>query len=300
MAHRSPVSRRSARKLSRQRHPAAVAAAAATNPAGRPVLAANGPVAAGQPVVARREGRPVLVAASTVFGLLGAALLVTGSLQVFNADRIDGLPVAQSGQYQIASHQGALSQQLVSGHTAAQPNPAAAAGAGTPTTTPANTEANRQAAATTQTASQLPNTVRLPHGGTAYLMHGEVSPDGSLTMPPGVNQAIWWGSQLNAQTGATVFAGHVNWAGVTGPFAELWQDKVGDIVTVRDTAGTLWLFRVTQVLTLSKSQVPQEAPSLFSPSGPHRVVLATCGGEWVGGVLGYADNRVLIATPVTS
>jgi hypothetical protein len=113
-----------------------------------------------------------------------------------------------------------------------------------------------------------------------------------------VDQAVWWGTGLTAQAGATVFAGHVNWAGVTGPFADLWNDRTGDVIAVRDNTGKQWRFRVTQVLTLNKSQLPQQAPALFSASGPRRIVVATCGGEWVGGTLGYADNRVMVATPI--
>jgi hypothetical protein len=131
-------------------------------------------------------------------------------------------------------------------------------------------------------------------------VHVQVANDGSLPIPSGVNQAVWWGTGLTASAGATVFAGHVNWAGATGPFAELWQDTTGAVITVRDNSGTQWRYRVTQVLTLDKSQVPQQAPALFSASGQPRIVLATCGGEWVGGTLGYADNRVLVATPIGS
>ncbi|HEX3789546.1 MAG TPA: class F sortase [Pseudonocardiaceae bacterium] len=250
-----------------------------------------------------RRGRPALVATSAVVGLLGAALLVTGSTQVLRHDLVTGLPETSGDSYQIATHQAGSASQLLAGHSL-QSGPVGSAIIGATPSRTAPTSGPTSAPPTSTTpakppAGQLPNTIRLPHGGTAYLLHGQVAADGSLPIPPGVNQATWWGSALDAQTGATVFAGHVNWAGRTGPFAELWQDKVGDIVSIRDTGGTLWQFRVSQVITLSKAQVPQQAPALFSPSGPHRIALATCGGEWIGGQLGYADNRVVIATPIS-
>ncbi|HWE90879.1 MAG TPA: class F sortase, partial [Pseudonocardiaceae bacterium] len=62
--------------------------------------------------------------------------------------------------------------------------------------------------------------------------------------------------------------------------------------------GTVRRFRVTQVITVPKDLLPAQAPTLFGQSGPRRIVLATCGGEWVGGQEGYNENRVLIATPV--
>jgi hypothetical protein len=36
----------------------------------------------------------------------------------------------------------------------------------------------------------------------------------------------------------------------------------------------------------------------FGPRGPHRLVLVTCGGTWIGGRQGYEANRVVIAEPV--
>ncbi|HWC82569.1 MAG TPA: class F sortase [Pseudonocardiaceae bacterium] len=237
-----------------------------------------------------RHGRPVWLAVAATVGLLGIGLLITGALQVIRLNSVAGLPET-SADYSIAEHDAGPASQLLAGHAAtAHPS--------------SGTTTRRQAAATTPVttpsspAQQLPDTIRLPLGGTAYLVHGQVAADGSLPIPAGVGQAIWWGAAINGPGGATVFAGHVNWAGKTGPFAELWQDKVGQIVTVADTDGTVARFQVTQLLTLTKDQLPQQAPILFSPSGPHRIVLATCGGEWVGGQLGYDDNRVMIATPV--
>jgi hypothetical protein len=38
---------------------------------------------------------------------------------------------------------------------------------------------------------------------------------------------------------------------------------------------------------------------LFSPDGPHKLLLVTCGGEYVGGKEGYEDNRVVTASLVS-
>jgi hypothetical protein len=147
-------------------------------------------------------------------------------------------------------------------------------------------------------AQQLPGTLVLARGGTARLVRAEVGRDGRLPIPSGVDQATWWGVGLGSGNGATVFAGHVNWAGVRGPFAELWEARDGDRVAVVDGSGRTWAFRVSQVLTLGKDELPTRAAVLFGPSGAHRVVLVTCGGRWVGGAEGYASNRIVIATPV--
>jgi hypothetical protein len=253
------------------------------------------PVAVPEPPPLPRRGHPLAVAGTAAVALVGAALLVAGATQVVQRNELTGLATPQPGPVPIAHHQapgpGVLHQPLVT--VPASPAPPPSSSASPPPGPPAPAGSGSAAAGT-----QLPNTIRLPRGGTAYLVHVEVADDGSLPIPSGVDQAVWWGTGLDAAAGATVFAGHVNWAGVTGPFAELWQDSVGAVVTVRDNSGKQLRYRVTQVLTLNKSQLPQQAPTLFAPTGPQRIVVATCGGEWVGGSLGYADNRVLVAMPV--
>jgi LPXTG-site transpeptidase (sortase) family protein len=141
---------------------------------------------------------------------------------------------------------------------------------------------------------QPANTVRLAGGGTATLVRKEVV-DGVLPVPDGVREAAWWGAPLDGQNGATVLAGHVNWRGATGPFSELWQTKLGDMVTVIDEDGRAFQFRVRQLVTVHKTDLPSRAQELFGQDGAHRLVLVTCGGRWTGGRNGYEENRVVIA-----
>ncbi|MGW4519977.1 class F sortase [Amycolatopsis sp. NPDC004378] len=140
-------------------------------------------------------------------------------------------------------------------------------------------------------------TVRLPAGGTATLVRKDLGPGGELPIPADLGQATWWGAGLDAAGGASVFAGHVNWRGATGPFAELWTTDIGGLVTIVDSAGRTWRYRVSQLLTVHKDDLAARADDLFGQSGPHRVVLVTCGGRWVGGAEGYEENRVVVADP---
>lgn len=144
--------------------------------------------------------------------------------------------------------------------------------------------------------AQPANTVRLAGGGTATLVRKEVV-DGVLPVPDGVREAAWWGAALDGSNGATVLAGHVNWRGATGPFSELWQTKLGDVVTVVDEDGRVFQFRVRQLVTVHKTDLPGRAQELFGQDGAHRLVLVTCGGRWTGGQNGYEENRVVIAEP---
>jgi hypothetical protein len=255
---------------------------------------------------ARRRGHPLAAAVTAGTALLGAALLVTGATQVVQRDQLTGLAVPQPGDNVVAAHEAAAPAPAV--HNAeAITSAAPTTSTGTPTTTTTTTKAGAPVAdqggggaVRPAQGDQLPNTIHLPRGGSAYLVHVQVTSDGSLPVPAGLRQAVWWGTGLTASAGATVFAGHINWAGSTGPFAELWNDGVGNVVTISDSSGKQWRFRVTQVLTLSKTSLPQQAPALFAPTGPHRIVLATCGGEWLASAHEYKDNRVLVATPITS
>ncbi|WP_225440150.1 class F sortase [Amycolatopsis eburnea] len=182
-----------------------------------------------------------------------------------------------------------------------------AAGAAAPaarTSTPPPTSTATAAAPAAQPSSpvqpppaQQPGTVRLPSGATATLVRKDLGPGGELPIPADLGQATWWGAELDAAGGASVFAGHVNWRGATGPFAELWSARIGGAVTVVDGAGKTWRYRISQLLTVHKDDLPAQADDLFGQSGPHRVVLATCGGRWVGGSDGYEENRIVIAEP---
>lgn len=143
---------------------------------------------------------------------------------------------------------------------------------------------------------QAPGTVRLARGGEATLVRRDVV-DGVLPIPDGVREATWWGAPFDGVTGATVLAGHVNWKGATGPFAELWNARLGDRISVVDDQGRAFPYVVRQLVTVHKTDLPSRAQELFGQDGGHRLVLVTCGGRWVGGSDGYEENRVVIADP---
>ncbi|GAA3365720.1 class F sortase [Saccharopolyspora gregorii] len=146
-------------------------------------------------------------------------------------------------------------------------------------------------------AGQPPGTVRLPQGGQAELVRKELDRSGTLPVPDGVDEATWWGAGLDSPKGATVLAGHVNWKGAVGPFEELWDSAPDQLVTVVDDDGAEHRYQVSEIVTLSKEELPARAAELFGQGGEHRLVLVTCGGRYVGGDLGYDENRIVVATP---
>ncbi|WIX83442.1 class F sortase [Amycolatopsis carbonis] len=146
---------------------------------------------------------------------------------------------------------------------------------------------------------QRPGSVRLPDGSEARLVRTEVTRDGILPIPRGLGDAAWWGARLGSKQGAAVLSGHVNWAGTKGPFDDLWRVRTGDNVSIVDSSGGRWLYRVTGAATVRKEQLPEQAPQWFAQSGPHRLVLVTCGGDYVGGTEGYDENRIVTANLVS-
>jgi hypothetical protein len=206
-----------------------------------------------------------------------------------------GQPQQVAGSAQPAGHTQALQQP----QQQAGPEPVAAPETTTSAAPPLSTGQPPSAGRPPATPQPpAPNTVLLPKGGRASLVRSGVAGDGTLQIPDGVGKAALWGAALDAPAGATLLAGHINWGGAAGPFAELWGAQAGQTVTVIDGGGRRLTFVVDQVLTVDKDNLPQHADELFGQTGPHRLVLVTCGGKWVGGALGYDQNRVVIAHPV--
>ncbi|GLZ35526.1 sortase [Lentzea sp. NBRC 105346] len=217
-------------------------------------------------------------------GALVAGILATGALVATSKPEIvlgkalgDEVPVVPAGPIgdSLATGRGADLTGLVGG---------------------ARIKGEQQKAAPPQEKPK-PGTVKLPEGGTATLVRREVV-NGVLPVPDGIGEATWWGAELTGKEGATVLAGHVDWKGAKGPFAELWRAAVGREITVADSAGKQFTFKVSQVLTINKNDLPNRALELFGPRGAHRLVLVTCGGQWIGGQSGYEANRVVIADPL--
>ncbi|MFC5287189.1 class F sortase [Actinokineospora guangxiensis] len=231
------------------------------------------------------RGRPVVAAGVSALALAAVAALFGGTAAV------PGTPVAAPAPPVSAA--GAAGAALPAAAPAAAPTTTTAPAAPKPSSPPKAAAPERPAAPKSQAAG----TVRLRGGGEARLVRTELGPDATLPVPESLREATWWGADLAADEGATVLAGHVNWRGRTGPFAELWDARVGDHVSVVDPAGKNWSYQVSEVVTLGKDELPARAEALFGQSGEHRLVLVTCGGRWVGGSDGYESNRIVVAVP---
>ena len=144
----------------------------------------------------------------------------------------------------------------------------------------------------------VPETVVLP-GGVRAAVKPATTVDGELRVPENAQHVGWWDGSAYAGDpfGRTVIAGHVDSAsGDAGFFAPLWRVQVGDVVTLRDGSHRL-SYRVSAVQTVARQALATDSRA-FDQSGPHRLVLITCTGDYRRDRGGYESNLVVVATPL--
>jgi hypothetical protein len=126
-----------------------------------------------------------------------------------------------------------------------------------------------------------------------------VDPAGAMALPEDVDRVGWYrfGPAPGAAEGTAVLAGHVDDAEQgLGALAPLREVEAGAEVRVTDAAGAVTRWRVVSRELIEKQVVPLAA--LFQRGGPPRLVLLTCGGEFIPELRSYRDNVVVVAEPV--
>jgi sortase (surface protein transpeptidase) len=122
--------------------------------------------------------------------------------------------------------------------------------------------------------------------------------DRVLQIPPKPWEVGWWeaGVGQGSDHGTTVLVAHLDSRtyGV-GPFARAKDLRVGAPMTLRDAQGQAQRYRVSAVDTYLKQVLPYE--EIFAQTGPPRVVLVTCGGQYNRDAGGWDSNVVVTFTP---
>ena len=130
---------------------------------------------------------------------------------------------------------------------------------------------------------------------------------GALAIPDNVHEVAMWngGAKLTGpaghplREGTTLLAGHVDYYGQgNGTLYNLYQIQPGAIVYASDANGQVTRWRVTNLVTVLKSQLPLWA--FAGPTGPRRLVMVTCGGplDYLSGYgYSYRDNVLAVAVP---
>ena len=93
--------------------------------------------------------------------------------------------------------------------------------------------------------------------------------------------------------GSAVLAGHIASGGIDGAFRHLDRLEPGDRVDVALSDGRLLRFVVTDTVQVGKTELPFD--ELFARSGPPKLALITCGGEFDYSARSYRDNVVVVA-----
>lgn len=123
--------------------------------------------------------------------------------------------------------------------------------------------------------------------------------DGSIAVPElaQAGEAGWYDQgPTPGQYGPAVIVGHVDTT--TGPavFHDLKKLDGGDRVEVAREDRSVAVFEVTSVRRYGKERLPVD--EIYGDFSRPNLRLITCGGQWVGGETGYADNLVVYASLV--
>ena len=134
-------------------------------------------------------------------------------------------------------------------------------------------------------------------GGIEVLPVG-VTDDGQAEIPEDVSRVGWYkfGSAPGDGDGSVVLMGHRDGVGLKGALFNLPNVAVGSTIVVNDAAGVPHTYRVERNESISKQVVP--LADLFQRDGAPRLIVISCGGEFIKEQGGYLDNVVVTAVPV--
>ncbi|MEH0841635.1 class F sortase [Micromonospora sp. CPCC 205711] len=121
--------------------------------------------------------------------------------------------------------------------------------------------------------------------------------DGSIDVPPlnRHDETGWYDrGPTPGEPGRAIIVGHVDSKKGPAVFYDLRKLKPGDRVEVTRDDRRVVVFRVDSVEYFSKASLP--ADRVYGDSGEPALRLITCGGQWIGGKTGYADNVIAFAS----
>ncbi|MFG3689921.1 class F sortase [Micromonospora sp. NPDC047740] len=121
--------------------------------------------------------------------------------------------------------------------------------------------------------------------------------DGSVDVPPlsQHNQTGWYDrGPVPGEPGRAIIVGHVDTKSGPAVFYHLRELKPGDRIEVTRADHSVVTFTVDTVEHFDKANLP--ADRVYGDDGPPGLRLITCGGEWLGGRSGYADNVIAFAS----
>jgi LPXTG-site transpeptidase (sortase) family protein len=256
--------------------------------------------------VAWRGAAALFVEAALGAGVLAAGLItITASRTESSAATSTSAPAAAApvGSTTTTAVTTSTTSTIATTSTAASPSPTAPARATTP---PVTASPSTIAPVVTHRAAidvLAPRAVAAPVQLSIpdLEVDGPVIPAGvngenELDVPPDARTLVWYRHGPSpGEPGSAVIAGHLNWQGVTGLFANLASTPVGATVTVTYDDGSQRAFTVTSVELVPKPDV--SVNGVFARGGEQVLRLVTCGGEFDDSVNSYQSNVVVTAVP---
>jgi hypothetical protein len=121
----------------------------------------------------------------------------------------------------------------------------------------------------------------------------------AMALPANPAIAAWYrhGPAPRSPAGATVIAAHVDSLVYDlGPFARLADAPGGTEIEVSTADGSVQRYAIASIDTVAKQDVPWAG--VFDRSGPPRLTLVTCGGEFDYQARRYLANVIVSAVPV--
>jgi LPXTG-site transpeptidase (sortase) family protein len=116
----------------------------------------------------------------------------------------------------------------------------------------------------------------------------------AIAVPKQADIAGWWsGGQVAGEPGPTVIVGHYDSKSAPGVFENLKNVGVGARIIVEQSDGSVFLYDVTKVEKIPKSEFPTEAVYGRTPNSTLRLI--TCGGAFDNDTRHYVDNTIVYA-----
>ncbi len=147
-----------------------------------------------------------------------------------------------------------------------------------------------------------PTRVTIPRIAVTAPIHSVgLAADGTIAVPPlAEKNTVGWYDQgpTPGQDGPAVLVGHVDTRSGPSVFYKLGKLRKGDKIMISRADHRLATFQVDAVRAYPKSAVP--ATEVYGDFSRPGLRLITCGGDWVGGDEGYADNVVVFASLLSS
>lgn len=127
-----------------------------------------------------------------------------------------------------------------------------------------------------------------------------VDSDNNVEVPDDIQEIGWYAFAAGPMDpqGSIVLVGHRD--GVEsgqGAFYGIDQLEPGDSVVLRTSESSRIRFVVEDAQSVTKERFAELASDVFSTTGTKRLILITCGGEYVKADGGYQENVLVTAIP---